>query len=87
MKKIPERMCVACRIKKPKKELLRVVANKEGEIFVDKTGKANGRGTYVCRKNECIVLAIKNKAFERALKTRIPANIYDSIKEHIEELA
>ena len=47
------RMCIVCRGQSDKKELLRIVKNKNGEIFVDKTGKANGRGAYVCKDKEC----------------------------------
>ncbi|MGL4607818.1 MAG: YlxR family protein, partial [Eubacteriaceae bacterium] len=49
MKKIPQRTCIICHSKFDKKDLLRIVLNKEGEIFYDPTGKANGRGTYLCK--------------------------------------
>ena len=48
MKKIPMRMCVACREMKPKKELIRVVRTPEGEVLLDPTGRRNGRGAYLC---------------------------------------
>lgn len=48
-KKIPERKCVITNEMKPKKELIRIVRNKEGEVFVDVTGKKNGRGAYLSR--------------------------------------
>ena len=61
-KKIPERMCVACRQMKPKTELLRIVNGAEG-VVVDATGKLNGRGVYLCRCKECVGKAIKSKGF------------------------
>ena len=75
-KKIPMRQCLGCREMKPKKELIRVVRSPEGEIALDFRGKANGRGAYVCSDPACLKKAIKAKALERALETRIPQEIY-----------
>ena len=61
MKNIPNRTCIGCSEIKPKKELIRIVKNKEGSIFVDKTSKANGRGAYLCDNIECLEKAIKTK--------------------------
>lgn len=71
MKKIPMRMCAACRTKKPKKELLRVVRTPEGEVAVDETGRRNGRGVYLCRSEECLKKALRTRALERALEHEI----------------
>ncbi len=68
MKKVPMRMCVACREMKPKKELIRVVRTPEGEIVADETGRKNGRGAYLCRSEACLAKALKIKALERALE-------------------
>ena len=68
MKKVPMRMCVACREMKPKKELIRVVRTPEGEIVADETGRKNGRGAYLCRAEACFNKAIKTRALERALE-------------------
>ena len=68
MKKVPMRMCVACREMKPKKELIRVVRTPEGEIFADETGRKNGRGAYLCRAEACFNKAVKTRALERALE-------------------
>ena len=68
MKKVPMRMCVACREMKPKKELLRVVRTPEGEIVADLTGRKNGRGAYLCRAEACFNKAVKTRALERALE-------------------
>lgn len=81
MKKIPERMCVITREKYPKKDLIRVVKNKEGEVFVDTTGKANGRGAYLKRDIEVIEKAKKTKGLERILEINIPDTIYEELKE------
>ena len=58
-KKIPLRQCIGCIEMKPKKELIRVVKNKEGEISLDLIGKAAGRGAYLCNNPECLKKAIK----------------------------
>ena len=71
MKKIPMRMCAACRTKKPKKELVRVVRTPEGEVLVDDTGRKNGRGVYLCRDNACLKKALKSHALERALEHEV----------------
>lgn len=84
MKKIPVRKCIACGIQKPKKELIRVVKNKEDEVSVDFTGKANGRGAYICRDKACFDLAIKKNAFNRALETKIDDAIYEKLKEKLD---
>ena len=68
MKKVPMRMCVACREMKPKKELIRVVRTPEGEIVADETGRKNGRGAYLCRSEACFNKAVKTRALERALE-------------------
>ena len=83
MKKIPERMCVITREKYPKKELIRVVKNKEGEVFIDTTGKANGRGAYLKKDIEVIEKARKTKSLDRILEIEIPANIYEELIELI----
>ncbi len=69
MKKVPMRMCVACREMKPKKELIRVVRTPEGEIIADETGRRNGRGAYLCRAEACLGKALKTRALERALES------------------
>ena len=80
-KKKPTRTCVCCREEMPKNELIRIVRNKDGEIFVDKSGKANGRGAYVCGKAECMKKLIKSKALERTFKVSVPERVYSEIAE------
>ena len=78
-KKIPERKCLGCNEMKPKKELIRVIKTPEGQILIDKTGRQNGRGAYICNSIECYQTARKNKGLERSLKVPIPEEIYDSL--------
>ena len=83
MKKIPQRTCVGCKTQKNKNELIRIVINKEGNIFIDKTGKANGRGAYICNNPECLEKAIKTKCIERSFETTIEDKIYDELRKEI----
>lgn len=83
IKKIPMRKCVACNNNIPKKELLRIVNNKDEGVTVDLTGKKNGRGAYICRKKECFDKAIKNKNLEYALNVEINEEIYKEILNYV----
>ena len=83
MKDLPKRTCIGCNEVKLKKELIRIVKNKEGEIFVDKTGKANGRGAYICDDIQCLEKAIKTKRLERNFETKISDEIYNELRETI----
>ena len=77
------RMCIVCRAQSDKKTLIRIVKNKEGQIFVDKTSKANGRGAYVCNSKECYQKLVKTKALNRAFKCDVPQEIYEKLGEEI----
>ncbi len=79
------RMCIVCRGQSDKKTLLRIVKNKEGEIFVDKSGKANGRGAYVCKDKQCYDKLCKQKALNRAFKCEVAQEIYKKIGEEFEQ--
>lgn len=79
-RKVPLRKCVGCNQMKTKKELIRVVKNKDGEISLDCTGKKAGRGAYVCNTGECLKVARKNRGFERAFSGRISPEVYDSLE-------
>lgn len=83
-KKIPMRQCTGCREMKPKRELIRVVKSPENVISLDFKGKAQGRGAYVCRDQECLKKAIKSKALERSLEIPIPEEIYAQLREQME---
>ena len=77
-------MCIVCRDRSDKKELVRVVGNKNGEVFLDKTGKANGRGAYICKSKDCFDKLKKTRALNRAFKCEIPLEIYEKLGEEIE---
>ena len=85
MKKIPQRTCLGCGETKPKKELIRIVKQNDGQIFIDKTGKANGRGAYICNNVECLNKLIKTKRLEKSFEMKIEASIYEELRKSIEE--
>lgn len=84
-KKVPLRMCLGCQEMKPKKELIRIVKNKEDEISVDFVGKKPGRGAYICRSVSCFGKARKGKRLERAFESPISEEIYEILKQQLEE--
>lgn len=85
MKKLPQRTCIGCNTQKDKKELIRIVKNKEGEIFIDKTGKLPGRGAYICDNIECLEKAIKSKRLEKSFEMKIENVIYEELRKRIKE--
>lgn len=85
MKKIPMRMCVVTREKCEKRNLIRVVKNKEGEVLIDLTGKMNGRGAYIKKDVEVLNKARKNKILERTLEINISDALYDELEKIINE--
>lgn len=84
VKKIPMRKCVGCQEMKNKKEMIRVLRVSENEFVLDTTGKKNGRGAYLCFSKECLEKAIKNKGLERSFKQSIPDEVYQTLKEELE---
>ena len=80
MKKIPERTCMGCNIKKPKKEFIRIVKSKEGNIDIDRTGKMQGRGAYICDNIECLEKLIKSKRLEKVFDMKISEEIYEKLR-------
>ena len=82
-KKIPLRKCTGCNEMKPKKELIRVLKTTEEEIVLDKTGKKNGRGAYLCNSLECFKQARKTKGLERSLQIKIPDEIYETLEKEL----
>ena len=83
-RKIPMRMCVGCREMKPKAQLLRVVKPQEGQAHIDRTGKAPGRGAYICGQVECFKKARKSRALERALDAKIDEAVFDQLEASIQ---
>ena len=83
-RKIPQRRCVGCREMKDKVRVLRIVCNADGEISIDRSGKAHGRGAYVCQSTGCLDMAIKSKGLERSFKRAVPQEIYETLKTELE---
>lgn len=83
MKKIPMRTCIVTGEKLEKKDLIRVVKNKDNEIFIDLTGKANGRGAYLKKDINVINKCKKNKILDRKLDIVIPESIYEELENMI----
>ena len=80
MKKIPQRTCIGCNEKKDKKDLIRIVKNKDGEISIDKTGRANVRGAYICDCIDCLEKAIKSKRLEKSFEMKIEDEIFEKLR-------
>ncbi|MBO0959110.1 YlxR family protein [Neobacillus sp. MM2021_6] len=84
-KKVPMRKCVATGEMKPKKELVRIVRSKEGDISIDLTGKKSGRGAYLSRDREAVLLAKKKNTLSNLLEVSINDSIYEELLELIEK--
>lgn len=78
-KKKRPRTCVGCGEESPKRALMRVIRTPEGEVRYDPTGRANGRGAYICSCSECVMKARKKKALSRALKTEVSEDVYETL--------
>ncbi len=83
MRRLPQRTCTGCNSKKDKKDLIRIVKNQNGEIKVDLTGKMEGRGVYICKKEECLNKAIKNKRIAKTFETEIDESVYEAVRKFI----
>ena len=84
-RKVPLRKCIGCGEMKDKRELVRIVRNKEGEISVDLTGKKPGRGAYICKDTACLTKAEKAKRLSKAFSVPIAPEIYDALRKELEE--
>ena len=82
-KKIPLRKCTGCGEMKPKKELIRVLKTAESEFVLDKTGRKNGRGAYLCNSPDCFQKARKSKGLERSFQMKIPDEIYEMLEKEL----
>ena len=80
MKKAVQRTCMGCNEKKEKKQLVRIVCNKLGEVTIDKTGKLEGRGAYICDNIECLEKVIKTKRIEKVLNKNLDEEIYNKLR-------
>ena len=84
-KKIPMRMCLGCRVMKPKKELVRIVKDKEKNIRIDFMGKSPGRGAYVCMDSGCLLKVKKGKGLNKAFGMDVPEEIYKELERQLED--
>jgi predicted RNA-binding protein YlxR (DUF448 family) len=84
-RKVPLRKCVVTQEMKPKRELIRIVRSKEGEVSIDLTGKKSGRGAYLTKDRECILNAQKKNILENHLKAKIDASLYEQLLELVEK--
>lgn len=80
IKKIPLRKCLGCNEMKPKKELLRIVRSPEGKVSIDKTGKASGRGCYICHNIDCLEKALKAKRIQNALEVQVDTDLFEQLR-------
>lgn len=87
MKKIPQRSCIGCGLKKDKSDLLRIVRSLEGEFSLDPSGRKNGRGAYICMNPACLEKAEKRKALQRSFKAEVDGSVYRQLREELEQLA
>jgi predicted RNA-binding protein YlxR (DUF448 family) len=78
-RKFPTRTCVACRTERQKREFIRIVRTPDGTVAFDDTGRANGRGAYVCADGSCWQIALKKSAVERALGAPLPPEVRDRL--------
>ena len=83
-KKIPQRQCMGCRERKPKRDMIRVVRGVDGTVSLDFGGKMNGRGAYICPDAECLKKVQKSKALERSPEVPIPDEVYARLQKEME---
>ncbi|HHX51202.1 MAG TPA: YlxR family protein [Clostridia bacterium] len=83
MRKIPLRMCLGCRERKNKREMIRIVRTPQGEVLVDPTGKKSGRGAYLCPGQDCLEKVVKNNGLEKALEIKIDRQIIEGLREQL----
>lgn len=82
-KKKPARQCIGCREVREKKELIRIVKTPEGKFCIDRTGRQNGRGAYLCDNSECFAKARKTDALSRSFRIRVPDTTYEELERQL----
>lgn len=80
MKKQPQRTCMGCNTKGDKKNFIRIVKNKQNEINIDRTGKQEGKGAYICDNIECLEKLIKSRRLEKVFEMKISEEIYENLR-------
>lgn len=83
IRKQPERQCMGCNEKKPKKELIRIVRTPEGKVELDFTGKKSGRGAYVCRSIGCLKKIKKSGRISRILECEVSDSVWQELEEEL----
>lgn len=78
-KHVPQRTCVGCRKIRPKREMVRIVCTPDQGVKIDETGKAPGRGAYLCRERQCWEKALSGKRLEYALKTGLSKEEWEAL--------
>lgn len=84
-KKIPMRMCLGCGEMKPKRDLIRIVKSKDGDISLDLTGKKSGRGAYICRDVNCLRQAHSKHKLEKSFSCAIETEVYDRLESELSQ--
>lgn len=82
-RKVPMRMCIGCQESKPKRELIRIVRDADGILSVDRTGKKNGRGAYICPNPVCLEKAYKARRLEKAFEVSVGDDLFGALKDCI----
>lgn len=83
-RKVPLRKCVATNEMKPKKEMIRIVKNKEGEVSIDPSGKMNGRGAYLSLSTDAVQKAWDKKILDQTLGTSIDDSFYEELMQYVQ---
>ena len=84
-RKKPNRQCIGCRESREKKDLIRVVRTPEGEFCIDRTGRRNGRGAYLCDDPECLKKARKTNGLSRAFRINVSEEVYEDLERQLSE--
>ncbi len=84
---VPIRSCIGCRSQAPKRALMRIVRQPDGTVRVDPTGKASGRGAYLCLNEDCIRTARKRQSLEKQFKVSIPDAVYEDLLARAAEIS
>ena len=85
-RKVSNRTCIACRCADEKRWFVRIVRTPDGHVLVDPTGKANGRGAYLCAKPECFDMARQRRRLDTALRVNLRDDDYDRLRRDFDEL-
>ncbi len=85
-KRVPIRQCIGCQEMKEKPSMIRVIKTQDDQILLDPTGKANGRGAYLCNNRTCLEKVCKSRGLDRAFKMKVPADVYTALMEAFDKL-